>query len=152
VDLGLRLPLAALHRLGQWLTQHNAIVVVPSERRPAWLPDTLRCVLLAEDDLEGIAGWVLQADAVMSSDLPLAHLAGGMGVEADVLLPLGHDPVWGSVRSDTPLYPTLRLHRETTLEAWARVWENLPPLTTRRAFAGSVPAGSDTTAGQYEDA
>jgi ADP-heptose:LPS heptosyltransferase len=60
-------------------------------------------------------------DAVISVDSAVAHLAGAMGKELFVLLPLGADFRWLRERTDSPWYPTAHLFRQTQFGDWSGV-------------------------------
>ncbi|HEY8747619.1 MAG TPA: tetratricopeptide repeat protein [Tepidisphaeraceae bacterium] len=51
-------------------------------------------------------------DRVITCDTSIAHAAGALGVATHVLLPFNPDWRWHLNRSDSPWYPTLRLHRQ----------------------------------------
>jgi tetratricopeptide (TPR) repeat protein len=76
-------------------------------------------------DFADTAAVVASLDAVISVDSAVAHLAGAMGKELFVLLPLGADFRWLRERADSPLYPTARLLRQTQFGTWDSVIESL---------------------------
>ena len=71
------------------------------------------------------AAVVASLDAVISVDSAVAHLAGAMGKELFVLLPLGADFRWLRERADSPWYPTARLLRQPQFGDWGSVIESL---------------------------
>ena len=76
-------------------------------------------------DFADTAAVVASLDAVISVDSAVAHLAGAMGTELFVLLPLGADFRWLRERADSPWYPTARLLRQTQFGDWSGVIESL---------------------------
>lgn len=67
------------------------------------------------------AAVLTQLDLVISADTAVAHLAGGLGVPAWVLLPTGCDWRWLTEREDSPWYPGARLFRQTRRGDWNEV-------------------------------
>jgi Flp pilus assembly protein TadD len=53
-------------------------------------------------------------DMIITCDTSVAHAAGALSVTTHVLLPFCPDWRWHLARSDSPWYPTLRLHRQPT--------------------------------------
>ena len=74
-------------------------------------------------------------DLVITSDTATAHLAGALGVNVWVALPMVPDWRWGLDRDDCPWYPTMRLFRQTEWGRWVDVFERmaeeLKPLARR---------------------
>ena len=64
-------------------------------------------------------------DLVIGVDTSLAHLAGGLGVPAWVMLPYDADWRWFENRSDSPWYPTMRLFRQKKIGDWDPVIEEV---------------------------
>ena len=64
---------------------------------------------------------MLDLDAVVTVDTAVAHLAGTLGVPTILLLPLITDWRWGMYTPTTPLYPTMRIFRQTKLGDWSPV-------------------------------
>jgi len=64
-------------------------------------------------------------DLVITADTSIAHLAGAMGVDVWVLLPLVADWRWLSDEHTTVLYPTMRLFRQKKLGDWEPVVNNV---------------------------
>ena len=69
-------------------------------------------------DFAEAASVLTQLDLLITIDAPLAHLAGGMGLPAWVLLPYNADWRWGDGRADTPWCPSLRLFRQQSPGDW----------------------------------
>ncbi|MGF7177806.1 tetratricopeptide repeat protein [Azospirillum doebereinerae] len=62
---------------------------------------------------------ILQSlDRLVSVDTAVAHLAGAMGVPTSILLPFAPDWRWLLKRGDTPWYPAVTLHRQTSPGRW----------------------------------
>ncbi|MDM0029786.1 tetratricopeptide repeat protein [Variovorax saccharolyticus] len=139
IDLPEDMKLPWLAELGSWLVQQRVLVVLLAGTQAAWLPPQAHCRHLPPDDLESLAAWIQVADAVVTQDRPLAHLAGGMHAAGLVMLALDHDPVFGSGSSRSPLYPTLQLYRETVSEGWQTTADSLlgllAPLVQQRESA-----------------
>jgi hypothetical protein len=64
------------------------------------------------EDFDDTAAALTQLDGLVTVDTAVAHLAGALGLPADVLLPMRPDWRWLLNRADTPWYATLRLHRD----------------------------------------
>lgn len=62
-------------------------------------------------------------DLVITVDTAVAHLAGAMGIDCWMLLPLYSDWRWGEAGDRTPWYDRTRLFRQTTMGAWGPVFE-----------------------------
>jgi hypothetical protein len=65
------------------------------------------------------AALIACADATVSVDTSVAHLAGALGAPTLLLLPYWSDWRWMADRSDTPWYPTMRLFRQTRPHDWS---------------------------------
>ena len=72
-------------------------------------------------DFSDTAFALAQMDLVLTVDTALVHLAGGLGLPARLLLPLGADWRWGREATRTPWYPTVRLVRQPRPGDWAAV-------------------------------
>jgi len=64
-------------------------------------------------------------DLVITVDTSVAHLAGALGVQVWMLLPLVSDWRWLSDESKTVLYPMMRLFRQKKLNDWESVVNNV---------------------------
>ena len=148
LDLGEQPEPLLLRQLGYWLAQNRALVLIVSGQA-AWSASATGAKLmpLPAQDLDLLAASATVADVVLTlGDTPLAHLSGAMAIKAQVLLPLGHDPVWGA-QSTSPWYPTLQLHREPLAGGWEQAWAGiekiLPPSRTPDAGQPANPATAD---------
>jgi Tfp pilus assembly protein PilF len=72
-------------------------------------------------DFGETAALMTALDHVVTIETAAAHLAGGLGRPAHVMLPLVADWRWLQKRSDSPWYPSLRLVRQEQRGAWAPV-------------------------------
>lgn len=63
--------------------------------------------------------------AVVTVDTAVAHLAGTLGVPTLMLLPLITDWRWQMKTPTTPLYPSMRIYRQTKLGDWDPVIEEV---------------------------
>jgi tetratricopeptide (TPR) repeat protein len=122
LELGLQPEPLLLRQLGYWLGQQQALVLVLSDHS-TWQSTAQGATVLALDpsDFEMLAAWTAVADAVISTDAPLAHMAGAMDIPAHVLLPLTHDPLWGMAAETCAWYPRVQLLREPLTGGWHSV-------------------------------
>ncbi|MEO8037154.1 MAG: tetratricopeptide repeat protein [Betaproteobacteria bacterium] len=96
---------------------------VPEPEVPAhthWLS-----VMHRVHDFADTAALLEQLDLLITVDTSVAHLAGGLGRPAWVLLPFAPDWRWMLDRPDTPWYPGLTLFRQRRAGEWAPVIEAL---------------------------
>ncbi len=97
----------------------------------AWPPRHAGCY-----SAEVFAGCLAEMDLVITTDSFAAHLAGALARPAWVLLKRQPDWRWMLERQDTPWYPTLRLFRQETRDAWqpvlARAARELKHLSSSR--------------------
>jgi len=87
-------------------------------------------------DFAEAATVLTQLDLLISIDAPIAHLAGGMGLPAWVLLPHTADWRWMVNRADSPWYPSLRLFRQPAAGDWRSV------MTQVRTSLGALLSGA----------
>lgn len=80
-------------------------------------------------------------DRLIAVDTSVAHLAGAMGKPVSVLLPFAPDWRWLMGRSDSPWYPTMRLHRQDRPGEWgSAIAKMLVLLESRGAEAPAAEA------------
>jgi tetratricopeptide (TPR) repeat protein len=60
-------------------------------------------------------------DVVISIDTSIAHLSGALGKRTWILLPTYPDWRWSKSGADCPWYPTARLYRQSSPNAWGEV-------------------------------
>ncbi len=77
------------------------------------------------ENFEDTAAIIENLDLVITVDTSVAHLAGALGKETWVLLPLNSDWRWLMDRNDSPWYPTLRLFRQSKIGEWEQVFVDL---------------------------
>jgi tetratricopeptide (TPR) repeat protein len=61
-------------------------------------------------------------DVVISIDTSIAHLSGALGKRTWILLPIYPDWRWSRSGADCPWYPTARLYRQSSANAWGEVY------------------------------
>jgi len=71
------------------------------------------------------AGFINEADLVISVDTATAHLAGALGKPTWLLLPYAADWRWRLHRTDTPWYPSMRLFRQDQPNNWDDLLEEI---------------------------
>jgi tetratricopeptide (TPR) repeat protein len=71
------------------------------------------------------AAIIKNLDLVICSDSAVAHLAGALGAQVWVALPLVPDWRWMLNRDTSPWYPTMRLFRQTRFGDWDDVFKRL---------------------------
>ena len=90
-------------------------------------------------DFGETAALMTALDHVVTIETAAAHLAGGLGRPAHVMLPFVADWRWLEKRSDSPWYPTLRLVRQDQHGAWGpvvkRVVEELQSLGPQQTLS-----------------
>ena len=66
-----------------------------------------------------MAAALLQLDLLITTDAPIAHLAGALGVPVWVLVPQAGDWRWGEGSEDsTEWYPRMRIFRQPFAWQW----------------------------------
>jgi Flp pilus assembly protein TadD len=83
-------------------------------------PPGMRLIDFTADlrDLADTAALIENLDLVIAVDTAVAHLAGATGKPAWTLLPFVPDWRWMLGRADSAWYPTMRLFRQRTMDAW----------------------------------
>jgi tetratricopeptide (TPR) repeat protein len=76
-------------------------------------------------DFMDTAAVIRSLDLVIACDTAVAHLAGALGADVWVALPLAPDWRWLLDRSDSPWYPTMRLFRQRERGNWQGVFEQI---------------------------
>jgi tetratricopeptide (TPR) repeat protein len=78
-------------------------------------------------NLDDFAAQVAACDHVISVSNTTVHIAGGLGVSCDVLMPAGKDAPhhWFGRRSDSPWYPSLTLWWQSRRGVWDGVLEQV---------------------------
>ena len=76
-------------------------------------------------DFHDTASLIDQCDLIISVDTSVAHVAGAMGKETLLMLPLSTDWRWMLNREDTPWYPSITLFRQETLGDWQPVIQKI---------------------------
>ena len=72
-------------------------------------------------DFAETAACLSHLDLLLTVDTGVAHLAGGLGCPAWIMLPFAPDWRWFLRREDSPWYPTARLFRQTEPGDWTAV-------------------------------
>jgi len=67
------------------------------------------------------AALVSALDLIITVDSAVAHLAGGLGRPAIVMLPWNPDWRWQHGRNDSDWYPSIRLFRQTVVGGWSEL-------------------------------
>ncbi|HUY90073.1 MAG TPA: tetratricopeptide repeat protein [Pirellulales bacterium] len=118
------------------LTQINGVRLVSLQKGPGVdqldaLSDR-SAVYAPSGDIDGANGAFMDTAAIMAgldlvitSDSALAHLAGGLGVPAWLVLPFAADWRWLGDRDDSPWYPTMLLFRQASPGDWDGVFEKV---------------------------
>jgi len=78
------------------------------------------------------AAIITQLDLVITSDTSIAHLAGALGAEVWVALPVAADWRWLREGDTSPWYPTMRLFRQTRFDDWQPVFAEIAAALTAR--------------------
>jgi tetratricopeptide (TPR) repeat protein len=73
----------------------------------------------------GTAAIIQNLDLVVTSDTSIAHLAGALGKPVWVALKYVPDWRWLLDRTDSPWYPSARLYRQTRLDDWTSVFDEI---------------------------
>jgi ADP-heptose:LPS heptosyltransferase len=76
-------------------------------------------------DIDGLASLIQACDLVVSIDNTTVHLAGALGKDTRVLLPLVAEWRWLADRDDSPWYASVKLYRQVRDRDWAVPFEKL---------------------------
>ncbi|MHB8578572.1 MAG: tetratricopeptide repeat protein [Ignavibacteriaceae bacterium] len=76
-------------------------------------------------DLTEAAAAIANLDLIISVDTSIVHLAGALGKQVWVLLPMFPDWRWLLGRDDSPWYPTMKLYRQTRPYDFDEVFERI---------------------------
>ncbi len=71
------------------------------------------------------AAAIAALDLVITVDTSVAHLAGALGAPVWTLLGFESYWLWQTARTDSPWYPTMRLFRQTEIDHWSGVMEEV---------------------------
>ena len=99
----------------------------------------VRCFENDISDFADTAALCALMDLVITVDTSVAHLAGALGKETWVLLPLVPDWRWMLARDDTPWYPTVKLFRQNEQKNWDSVLGQI--FESLSAFHSVKPSG-----------
>jgi tetratricopeptide (TPR) repeat protein len=89
-------------------------------------------------DFADTAAIVENLDLIISVDTSVVHLAGAMGKPVWTLVPFAPDFRWLLDRDDSPWYPTMRLFRQSTHNAWVPVIEQVAFALEQRVANGNL--------------
>ena len=70
------------------------------------------------NDLDGLTALISACDTVISIDNATVHLAGALGVDTRVLLPLRADDRWGLNSNESYWYDSVQLYRQQEPNNW----------------------------------
>jgi hypothetical protein len=99
----------------------------------AWLARARPPLTLHTDqigDFLNTAALIQAMDFVVTIDTAVAHLAGALAWPVHIMLPFNPDWHWLLNRSDSPWYPTARLHRQPRPGVWAPVVQSVIAVLT----------------------
>ena len=77
------------------------------------------------NDIDGLAALISACDIVISIDNATVHLAGALGIDTRVLLPLTADERWGLNSTNSYWYDSVTLYRQEGLGDWHKPLERL---------------------------
>jgi tetratricopeptide (TPR) repeat protein len=77
------------------------------------------------NDFDDTAAAICALDLVVCVDTSVAHLAAALGKRVELLLPYNPDWRWLLDRAESPWYPTVRIHRQTSVGDWSGVMATL---------------------------
>ena len=81
------------------------------------------------NDIEGLAALISVCDAVLTVSNTTAHLAGALGAQVIVMVPLGrgHLWYWFPDRPASPWYPRLQVRLQAEGQSWSDLIAGLTP-------------------------
>ncbi len=90
-------------------------------------PNGIKIVNLDNElsDFADTAAAIDNLDLIIAVDTAVAHLAGAIDKPVWTLLPFVPDWRWMHERDDSPWYPSMRLFRQTQLNDWAEVFDQV---------------------------
>ena len=77
------------------------------------------------NDLDGLAALISACDIVISTDNASVHMAGALGIDTRILLPLTAEERWGLSSSNSYWYDSVTLYRQEILGDWSKPLECL---------------------------
>ena len=77
------------------------------------------------NDLDGLAALISACDVIVSIDNVTVHLAGALGIDTRVLLPLVSDERWGLNLTSSYWYDSVTLYRQEHFGDWTKPLEKL---------------------------
>jgi len=80
---------------------------------------------IGKDAFIDTAAIMMNCDLIITSDTAIAHLAGALGRQVWVALKYIPDWRWMLKRSDTPWYPSMYLYRQTKINEWQNVFDQI---------------------------
>jgi Tfp pilus assembly protein PilF len=107
------------------------------------LPPGVEVLDVSQDltDFAQTGALLANLDLVITVDTSVAHLAGAMGVEVWVLIPVNPDWRWMLGREDSPWYPTMRLFRQQRFGSWDQPIDRLAKALQDYTLRGSAGLG-----------
>jgi hypothetical protein len=125
----------------EWLIIQKNVSPMERDRFPA------NCRFIGDDlhDFADTAALLSQVDLLIGVDSAPTHLAGALGVESWLLLPVSSDWRWGIQGESTVWYESLRLFRQNRFRDWqlpldrliAALMERFPGWAVRTALRAS---------------
>ena len=121
-DFRRSIPLKMLQPL---LQQKKQFISLQKEIRESDQADlkAMHCYTEMLQDFTDTAALISAMDLVITVDTSVAHLAGALGKPVWILLSHVPDYRWLLHRTDSPLYPTARLFRQSVSGVWDDVIE-----------------------------
>ena len=141
-DRNRSITLAQLAPLATLAASFIAIQKGPSATQAIAPPEGMSLTALGDEiaDFADTAAILSIADVLISVDSSPVHLAGALGCEAWVMLPMVPDWRWLLHRDDTPWYPNMKLFRQTHPGDWAGVITRLASELADRLARTAVPS------------